>query len=131
MPSTLHAGGRVHVGDGTTPVAEAVLVRGTDWGPKSVFEHVALAETHAFAGSGRRNGGPAQRVTRAEALSMWMRDAARALGWEGVGTLAPGSHADLIVVDRDPLGCAPDALPKTQVLRTVPGGRVVCDAGLL
>ena len=35
---------------------------GTDWGPKNVFEHVALAETHEFAGSGRRNDGPAQRV---------------------------------------------------------------------
>ena len=34
---------------------------------------------------------------------MWTRDAARVLGWDGIGTLAPGSHADLIVVDRDPL----------------------------
>jgi predicted amidohydrolase YtcJ len=78
---------------------------GTDWGPKNVFEHVALAETHEFAGSGRRNDGPAQRVTRAEALRMWTADAARAIGWAGVGTLAPGSHADLIVVDRDPPAC--------------------------
>jgi predicted amidohydrolase YtcJ len=104
---------------------------GTDWGPKNVFEHVALAETHEFAGSGRRNDGPAQRVTRAEALLMWTRDAARALGWDGVGTLAPGSHADLIVVDRDPLECALEALPGTQVLRTVLGGRAVWNAGAL
>lgn len=104
---------------------------GTDWGPKNVFEHVALAETHAFAGSGRRNDGPAQRVTRAEALLMWTRDAARALGWAGVGTLAPGSHADLIVVDRDPLTCPAEDLPATRVLRTVLGGRVVWDAGAL
>ena len=34
---------------------------------------------------------------------MWTRDAARVLRWDGVGTLAPGNHADLIVVDRDPL----------------------------
>jgi hypothetical protein len=104
---------------------------GTDWGPKNVFEHVALAETHEFCGSGRRNAGRAQRVTRAEALRMWTRDAARVLGWTGVGTLAPGSHADLIVVDRDPLACALDDLPGTRVLRTVLGGRVVWDAGAL
>jgi predicted amidohydrolase YtcJ len=100
---------------------------GTDWGPKNVFEHVALAETHAFASSGRRNDGPAQRVTRAEALLMWTRDAARAIGWEGIGTLVPESHADLIVVDRDPLTSSAEDLPATRVLRTVLGGRVVWD----
>ena len=84
-----------------------------------------------FCGSGRRNDGPAQRVTRAEALAMWTRDAARVLGWEGIGTLAPGSHADLIVVDRDPLACPIDDLPATRVLRTVLGGRTVYDAGAL
>jgi hypothetical protein len=62
---------------------------------------------------------------------MWTRDAARALGWEGVGTLAAGSHADLIVVDRDPLECPLPELPGTRVLRTVLGGRVVWDAGAL
>lgn len=102
---------------------------GSDWGPKNVFEHVALAETHEFCGSGRRNDGPAQRVTRAESLRMWTRDAARALGWAGIGTLAPGSHADLIVVDRDPFTCALADLPGTRVLRTVLAGRTVWDAG--
>jgi predicted amidohydrolase YtcJ len=38
---------------------------------------------------------------------------------------------DLIVVDRDPLECALEALPGTQVLRTVLGGRAVWDAGAL
>ncbi|MGH7895009.1 MAG: amidohydrolase family protein, partial [Candidatus Binatia bacterium] len=102
---------------------------GTDWGPKNVFEHIELAETHRFCGSGRRNDGPAQRVTRAEAVAMWTREAAHVLGWEGIGTLRPGDHADLIVVDRDPLACPRDALAATQVLRTVLGGRVVWDAG--
>lgn len=109
--------------------AGLVVGCGTDWGPKNVFEHLALAETHAFAGSGRRNDGPAQRVTRAQALAMWTRDAARAIGWDGVGTLAPGSHADVIVVDRDPLACPLESLPATRVLRTLLGGRVVWDAG--
>ena len=111
--------------------AGLVVGCGTDWGPKNVFEHIALAETHAFAGSGRRNDGPAQRVTRADALHMWTRDAARALGWDGIGTLTPGSHADLIIVDRDPLTCSLEDLPTTRVLRTVLGGRTVWDEGSL
>ena len=94
-------------------------------------EHIALATTHEFCGSGRRNDGPAQRVERAEALAMWTRDAARVLQWEGVGTLAPGSHADLIVVDRNPATAAVEELPATRVLRTVLGGRVVHDTGVL
>jgi len=104
---------------------------GTDWGPKNIFEHIQLAQTHRFCGSGRHNLGPGQPVTRSEAVSMWTREAARVLGWEGVGTLRPGSHADLIVVDRDPLSCDLDALPGTQVLRTVFGGRTVYDSGAL
>lgn len=28
---------------------------------------------------------------------MWTRDAAPVLGWEGIGTLAPGHHADMII----------------------------------
>jgi len=53
------------------------------------------------------------------------------LGWDGIGTLAPGSHADLIVVDRDPLTCPLDELPATRVLRTVVGGQTVYDAGTI
>ena len=62
---------------------------------------------------------------------MWTREAGRILQWDGVGTLAPGSHADLIVVDRDPLACRVEDLPATRVLRTVLGGRTVFDAGEL
>jgi predicted amidohydrolase YtcJ len=104
---------------------------GSDWGPKNVFEHIALATTHEFCGSGRRNDGPAQRVDRAAALAMWTREAARVLQWEGIGTLAPGNHADLIVVDRDPLASRVEDLPATRVLRTVLGGRTTFDAGAL
>jgi hypothetical protein len=111
--------------------AGLVVACGSDWGPKNVFEHLALAETHRFCGSGRRNDGPAQRVTREEALRMWTRDAARVLGWDGVGTLRSGGHADLIVVDRDPLTCPLEQLADTRVLRTVLGGRSVWDAGAL
>jgi len=104
---------------------------GSDWGPKNIFEQIALGTTHAFCGSGRRNDGPAQKVTRAESLAMWTRDAARVLQWDGIGTLAVGNHADLVVVDRDPLTCDVAALPATQVLRTALGGRTIFDAGSL
>jgi predicted amidohydrolase YtcJ len=100
---------------------------GSDWGPKNVFEHVALAQTHEFCGSGRRNETPGHAVTREEALLMWTRDAARVLQWNDVGTLAPGNHADMIVVDRDPLTCEIGALRDVRVVRTVLGGSVVSD----
>ena len=104
---------------------------GSDWGPKNVFEHLELALTHRFAASGARNHGPAQRVSRREALAMWTRDAARVLRWPGIGTLAPGSHADLVVVDRDPLSCELDDLPHTRVQLTLLGGRPVHAAGMV
>ncbi|MGH7788311.1 MAG: amidohydrolase, partial [Candidatus Binatia bacterium] len=104
---------------------------GTDWGPKNVFEHIALAEQPRFCVSGHSNRGPAQTVTRAEALAMWTVEAARVLGWDGIGRLASGGGADLTVVDRDPLTCPLDALPDTAVLRTVVGGEVVHDSGAL
>jgi predicted amidohydrolase YtcJ len=100
--------------------AGLVVAAGSDWGPKNIFEHIALAETHEFWGSGRRNDGPAQKVSREEAVRMWTVDAARALGWEGIGSLAPGHHADLIVLDRDILSCPLEDLPTTQVLSTHP-----------
>jgi predicted amidohydrolase YtcJ len=62
---------------------------------------------------------------------MWTREAAKVLRWEGIGTLAPGAHADLVVVDRDPLACDVDDLPGTQVITTMLGGDAVHDAGLV
>jgi predicted amidohydrolase YtcJ len=102
---------------------------GTDWGPKNVFEHIALAERPYFCGSGHRH--EVNAVTREEALMMWTRDAAKILQWNGIGTLAPGNEADLIVVDRDPLTCTNESLPTTKVLRTLVGGVTVHDAGQL
>lgn len=102
---------------------------GSDWGPKNIFEHIELAMTHRFCGSGRTNRGPAQQVTREEALAMWTRDAAKVLRWEGIGTLAPGNHADLIVVDRNPLNCPLEDIKDTLVLLTMLGGEVVYNSG--
>ena len=39
------------------------------------------------------------------------------------GALRPGMLADLVVLDRDPLTCAPEELPELRVLATMVGGR--------
>ena len=103
---------------------------GSDWGPKNAWKQIRLATTHEFEGEDFRNDGPDHVVSREDSLMTWTRDAARVLGWPGIGSLARGNHADLIVVDRDPVECDIDDLPDTKVLRTVVGGETVYDAGL-
>ena len=52
--------------------------------------------------------------------------AAHVLHLDGTGgVLATGRLADLIVLDRDPLAIAPEAIAEVRVLRTVVGGRTV------
>jgi predicted amidohydrolase YtcJ len=110
--------------------AGMTVTAGADWGPKNVFEQIQLALTHTTP-SGYCNLGPAQTITRTQAISMWTRNAARLLQWNDIGSLKPGHHADLIVVDRDPLTCTIDELGGTHVLRTVFAGNTVYDAGAL
>lgn len=102
-----------------------------DWGPTNPFEQMRLAVTHETFPSGRSNAGPAQAITRAEAFHMWTTAGAKVLGWDGIGSLAPGHHADLAILDRNPITCELDALPTTRVLRTQIGGRTVHDDGSL
>ncbi|MGS2811517.1 amidohydrolase [Nocardia sp. MW-W600-9] len=104
---------------------------GSDWGPKNPWEQIELAQTHRFAGSGHRNDGPDQKLSRVEALRMWTTGAAKVLGWPEIGSLAPGNHADVVIVDRDPLTCPIADLPDTRVLRTYLGGSIVHDSGEL
>jgi len=101
---------------------------GTDWGPKNVFEQIALAVEPYYAASGRRAATPG--VTRRQALDMWTREAAHVLRWDGIGSVEPDQHADLVVVDRDPLRCPVEDLPGTQVIATLVGGRTVAGADL-
>lgn len=102
---------------------------GTDWGPKNPFEQMQLAQTHTFAVTGRSNATPDHVVTRREAIDMWTTGGGRILNWAGVGTLAPGAAADLMVVDRSPLTCTIDELPATEVELTMLAGTVVHDPG--
>jgi predicted amidohydrolase YtcJ len=96
---------------------------GTDWGPKNVFEHLALAVEPRYAGSDRTP--PTPGISRQEALAMWTREAAHVLRWKGLGSLEPGHHADICIVDRDPLTCPVEDLPGTEVRATLLGGEIV------
>ena len=98
---------------------------GTDWGPRNVFEQIQLAESCAFAGSNRRNRQDSQAVTRAEAIRMFTRDAGEVLRWPGVGTIAPGNYADLVLLDKDPFVVELDELPAINVLATIVHGMKV------
>jgi predicted amidohydrolase YtcJ len=96
---------------------------GTDWGPKNVFEHIALAVEPVYAGSGALAATPG--ISREQALAMWTNEAAHVLRWDGIGALRPGHHADLCIVDRSPLTCALEDLASTTVLATTLGGHLV------
>jgi predicted amidohydrolase YtcJ len=103
----------------------------TDWGPKNVWEQIQLSLTHEFGESGYRNLGPDQRITRLEALAMMTRNAAQVMRWHDIGSIAPGQHADLAIVDTDPVECPVEVLGNTKVLRTIFAGRTVYNSGLL
>ncbi|QKZ17168.1 amidohydrolase [Streptomyces chartreusis] len=100
----------------------------TDWGPKNPYACMALAVTHQLGRGPRRNDGLAQKIDRQEAYAMWGRRAAEVLGWPGVGDLRTGRHADLVLLDRDPVTCPIEDLPGTQVTATLVGGRIVSGA---
>lgn len=104
---------------------------GSDWGPKSPWEQIALAETHEIAGTALRNDGPDQVITRQESLAMWTTIAAKIMGWNDIGSIRPGNHADLIFVDRDPSTCDPEELKRMRVHRTLLAGNIVHDDGVL
>jgi predicted amidohydrolase YtcJ len=60
------------------------------------------------------------------ALAAYTLEAARVMGLDAeCGSLAPGKRADLVVLDRDPLGTPADGLGDVAVVRTYVGGRQV------
>ena len=99
------------------------VAAGTDWGPKNPFEHIALAVEPRYGASGRAAATPG--ISRSQALAMWTREAARVLRWDEIGSIEPGRHADLVIVDRDPLTCPLQDLEGTQIVTTMIGGRTV------
>jgi predicted amidohydrolase YtcJ len=70
-----------------------------DRGPRRAVEF--LVDSGVMTGSDEPNLGAAQRVTREETVALWTRDAACVSCGDDIGTLAPGNHADVVIVDRD------------------------------
>ena len=69
---------------------------------------------------------PEQRMTRAEALRSYTRDAAYAGFEEDLkGTIAVGKLADLVVLSKNILEVSDAELKQTRVDMTIIGGRVV------
>jgi len=69
---------------------------------------------------------PEQKISVAEALVGYTREAARAGFAEDVtGRLSPGHFADLVVLDRSPFEVDPEEIDDLQVMFTVVGGRTV------
>jgi len=69
---------------------------------------------------------PEEAISREQAIRFYTICCARALFQEDlVGSLEAGKLADFIVLDRDLLTCADDAIKDTQVLQTYMDGRLV------
>lgn len=72
---------------------------------------------------------PEEVLTREQAIRFYTVNNAKILFLEHVtGSLEKGKAADLILVDRDPLSCPIDDLPKTTVLKTWLEGKLVHEA---
>lgn len=70
--------------------------------------------------------GPDEAITIREALRAWTVEAARACHREdSVGSIAPGRHADLVVLADDPCAVAPDRIADIEVVSTFVDGVVV------
>jgi len=69
---------------------------------------------------------PEEALSRKEALRLYTINNAQFMFLENkIGSIEKGKFADLVIVDRDPLTCPIDDLPKTQVLTTFLAGKVV------
>ena len=110
----------------------ARLVFGSDWPVVTNDPWLGLQSAVTRADlHGKPHGGyfPEQRVSLAQALRSYTRDAAHAAFLDDVtGMLAPGLGADLAVLSDDVYAVAPERLHEVYALRTIVGGRTVWDA---
>ncbi len=73
---------------------------------------------------------PEQKMTREEALlSYTIWNAWAAFEEKEKGSLTPGKLADIVVLSKDLLRCAPEEMLEAKVLKTVVGGRIQYEAG--
>ncbi len=103
------------------------LAFGTDYPvePITPFRGVYAAVTRMNE-SGTKSYFPEQKLTIVQALAAYTKGSAYAqFAEKEKGTLAPGMLADFVVLDRDLTKVSPPEILKTQVLRTVVGGKTV------
>ena len=103
---------------------------GTDYPvePLTPFRGVYAAVTRKNE-AGTKEFFPEQKLTIEQALAAYTTGSAYAqFAEKEKGTLAPGMLADFVVLDRDLTKVAPPEILKTQVLRTVVGGKTVYQA---
>lgn len=85
--------------------------------------HAAVTRRRADGSPGPEGWHAEQRLTVEEAVRGYTLGAAYAGNMENAcGSLAPGKHADLIVIDRDIFACDPMDIKDTQVLKTMVDG---------
>lgn len=66
-----------------------------------------------------------ERLTVSQALAAYTISASFAsFCEESRGALVPGNLADIVVLDRDPFECSPEALRQTRVIKTIIAGSV-------
>jgi predicted amidohydrolase YtcJ len=107
----------------------ALTVAGSDWpvvpsvNPWLAIETMVSRQAPGATGPAQA---PDEAITRAQALTLFTRNAAAVLGrLDRGGTLEPGKLADMIVVDRNPLTTPLGGLHETRVLATyIEGAKV-------
>jgi predicted amidohydrolase YtcJ len=108
---------KVWTGDRRRPWADAILVRG---------ERIEIVGSSAEVKKHAKDG-----VRTIDAKGMMIMpdfDVAHPDAYRNArGLLAPGSPADLVLIDRDITRVAPDAIGDAQVILTMVGGRVMYD----
>ena len=107
------------------------LAFGTDYPvePITPFRGIYSAVTRKNE-AGTKEYYPEQKLTIQQALAAYTVGSGYAqFAEKEKGTLAPGMLADFVVLDRDLTKVAPLEILKTQVLRTVVGGKTVYAAG--
>ena len=104
----------------------AVICNGTD---APVEDVSPIASYYATVSRKLKDGTvfyPDQRMSRMEALKSYTLNGAYAAFEETMkGSLAPGKLADITVLSRDIIAIPEDEIPKTEVVYTIVGGRIL------
>lgn len=107
----------------------AHLAFGTDWpvAPLNPLIGIYAAVTRETTDGKNPNGWvPAQKISVEEAVRAYTAGSAYAeFGEREKGTLEAGKLADVVVLSQDIFRVDPDEIPKTQVVQTIVGGKVI------